>query len=449
MPGAAERSGGEASLHRTHGMVGVIKSLSVEVGRCRKEIQAHLGFKWGVKMIKKCLGRIKCALTSNAPLPWIYGVYAVVFLLYAIARVWNYINCTANTDPVWLTEASPSAQYIIQVIPFACLVFFALATLLVRAKSANRDALGRAHCRYMLQTFWLIAVFWAIEIFLYWSPLALATWLFAMPLRLAGTGFYVLAFARSVWGLRQCLRGEYPTSRDLPLHKTRGVKWLLLSFPTLLLLNWLVTSGSWYIQDYFSKPGNTHTLTYVTKSVTSDPRVPRKLRLVYRMGTPGPGCLDYNPITGNWTSPRRASMWLRAPDVTTDHEQIFHFSKNEMTPGYCDWRFDHAQIISGDRLAEYLGDPQFREVRHSGKGFVTLEFGSNSFFHDRSSWPDWPLPNGQMEIVKKYIDGHGGFWVESKASAASPSFLRIEHFVDLDDPKCQLKVGVSRLNICH
>lgn len=402
-----------------------------------------------MKKLTEALCRLKKTLASDSALPWFYVIYAVVFLLCAVARVWNYIDYTADTDPAWLTKASPSAGYIVQVIPMACLVFFALATLLIQAKSANRDALARAHCRYMLQTYWMIAVFWLVEIILYWSPLALVTWVFAMPLRLACTGFYVLALVRSIWGLRQWGRGEYPFPRDMPLHKTSGVKWLLLSFPALLLLNWLVTSGSWYIQDYFSKPGNTHSITYVTKTETADQRVPRKLRLVYRMVNPGPGCLSYNVFTGHRTAPPRASMWLRAPDEVTDHEQVFHFSKNEMTPGYCDWRFDHIQLISGDRLAEHLGDPRFREVHYSGNGFVGLEFGSDSFFQDWPSLPDWPLPNGQMEIVKKYIDGHGEFWVSRKDLAASPTSLRVELFVDLDDPKCQLVAGASRLNICH
>lgn len=373
-------------------------------------------------MIKQYLDRFKNTIASDAALPWFYGVYAVVFLLYAIARIWNYIDYTANTDPAWLTEASPSARYILLVIPVACLAFFAVATLIIRAKSKNRDALGRAHCRYMLQTVWLIVGFWLLELFLYWTPLALITWGFAMPLRLACTGFYVLAFARSVWGLRQCLRGEYPTSRDLPLHKTRGVKWLLLSFPALLLLNWFITSGSLYVQEYFSKPGNTHTITIVTHGLSKD--TPKKLLISYEMKNPGPGCLSRHPATGKWVGPTIKYMKVRGPDVVTEHEQVFRFSFDEMLPGYCDWRFYGVMILDGAQLARNTNDPRFLDPAYAGyapsRASSYIQFGKYDFFG---------LPFGEKgDRVKNWIHGYPSQPNLSKTTVESPTSIRHEFF---------------------
>lgn len=386
-------------------------------------------------MIKQYLDRFKNTIASDAALPWFYGVYAVVFLLYAIARIWNYIDYTANTDPAWLTEASPSARYILLVIPVACLAFFAVATLIIRAKSKNRDALGRAHCRYMLQTVWLIVGFWLLELFLYWTPLALITWVFAMPLRLACTGFYVLAFARSVWGWRQYLRGKYPTSRDLPLHKTRGVKWLLLSFPALLLLNWLVTTGSRNVQEYFSKPGNTHTITIVTHGLSKD--APKKLLLSYEMKNPGPGCLSHDPFTGQWVGPTNIKYTrVRGPDVVTEHEQVFRFSFDEMRPGYCDWRFRGAYILDGAQLAKATNDPRFLDSAYAGYAPTGPSASSFMWF---GKYDFAGLPYGEKGArIKNWI--HGSNWAHesnlAKTTVESPTSIRHEFLLSKDGAYC-------------
>jgi hypothetical protein len=148
------------------------------------------------------------------------------------------------------------------------------------------------------------------------------------------------------------------------------------------------------------------------------------------MKNPGPGCLGFDPFQGVWDSPSAPSMWVRAPDLVTDHEQTFYYAQSDVLPGYCDWRLDHVQIIDGNQLAELEDNPLFRDVRHGQKAFFGVDIPAYRFYS--GLFLNTTLPNGWQNVENK--DKYGKIF--SRTSLVSKTVIRHEFFVHPDDPRC-------------
>lgn len=283
-------------------------------------------------------------MASDSALPWYYCAYITVFSIYVVARLVSYLDYLKNTDPVWLIRDSISSWYVLNVIGFAVLGLFLVALCLTIAKTKMTDALNRAHARYMLWAFWSMLAIWGVEFFLYWSPLAIFFHWFEPHLRFVAGFLYLFLLIKLVIGFVRFKNKQYPSPREpLGIMEKSIAVLSIISVP--FVLHWVIVYGVFYYQDLLSVPGDDYTFTVLTKGKSSDS--PYNIRLVYRTKKPGALCKEESSWSGKMGDRQIKSDQVRAPVVTTEHEQIFKFGAMEIEPGYCDWHLDGIEMFSG------------------------------------------------------------------------------------------------------